>query len=261
MAGRSKILPVPYFAQPTDVTCQSTCLKMMAAYLERSVVLESTGAATCGVQEIWQDINTGAKRPVQATNNHKNMQWWLQARFPTLKFEYLESVREDRALQEIIHYIDGDFPVIVSVSHSNVDGHIILAVGYENYEPNLSSPDFKLVVHDPYGRLDPSLQSPFFGWKRWQGGMSVACAGGERAPGANVRLSIQAAGRRQLPHEAYARAINRPIRRPAMFTEVDAANWQMFQESEDFRHRVEAIDAARRAREQLGLYYLISGHR
>ena len=28
--GTSRVLPVPYLAQPTDTTCQATVLKMMA---------------------------------------------------------------------------------------------------------------------------------------------------------------------------------------------------------------------------------------
>ena len=38
MAGLSKNLSVPYFTQPTPITCQSTVLKMMSSYLEQHVV-------------------------------------------------------------------------------------------------------------------------------------------------------------------------------------------------------------------------------
>lgn len=247
MPGRSKLLPVPYFVQPTDNTCQSSCLKMMATYLEQSVVLQSTGAAALSIHpQIWEEINTGTKRPVQQRNNHKNMQWWLQTHFPMLTFDYREAIREARALQEIVTFIDGDFPVIVAVSHANVDGHIILVVGYENWEPNMASPDFKLVVHDPYGRLDPSLKSSLFGWRRWQGGTSLAgSGGGEQGPGMNVRLPIVAASRQQLPMEAWSREIDSTFNKPGSPVE----------------HLQQAERAWRGAEEQLGLYYLISGHR
>ena len=55
---------MPYFAQPTGVTCQSTVLKMIATYLEQNVVYQSTGAADRAIQDIWKDINEGPNRPV-----------------------------------------------------------------------------------------------------------------------------------------------------------------------------------------------------
>src|SRR2546425_9228731 len=88
MSGRSRVVPVPYFAQPTGITCQSTCLKMMATYLEQSVVMQSTGAADRDILEIWKDINEDPKRPVKVRNAHKNMKWWLGRHFPTLIFDY-----------------------------------------------------------------------------------------------------------------------------------------------------------------------------
>ena len=48
MSGRSKILPVDYNSQPTDNTCQSTCLKMMASYIE--VPLTSVSRQTAGAK-------------------------------------------------------------------------------------------------------------------------------------------------------------------------------------------------------------------
>src|SRR5207247_10809262 len=135
MPGRSRIIPVPYFAQPTGITCQSTCLKMMATYLEQSVVRQSTGAADRDIEAIWKDINEGTKRPVQMRNAHKNMKWWLEVHFPSLHFEYITTTDEARAVESIVRFIDGGFPVMVAVSHVNVEGHIILVVGYENYQP------------------------------------------------------------------------------------------------------------------------------
>lgn len=60
--ARSQILPVLYFAQPTGITCQSTCLKMMATYLEQSVVRQSTGAASRDILNIWKDVNESKDR-------------------------------------------------------------------------------------------------------------------------------------------------------------------------------------------------------
>jgi len=113
-------------------------------------------------------------------------------------------------------------------------------------EDKYALPDFRIVAHDPYGRLDPTLQSKFLGWRRWQGEMSVACAGGgERGSGTNVRLPITAAGRQQLPDRVWERSIDRTLKAPGS----PAAHW------------LEAEQAARAAEEQLGLYHLISGHR
>jgi hypothetical protein len=197
MAGISKTLPVPYFTQPTNDTCQSTALKMMAAYLEQNIVLQSTGAAARSVQDIWKDINEDPRRPVKVRNAHANMKWWLERHFPAVRFEYIQTNHEDRALESIVRFIDRGFPVLVSVSHERVKGHIILVTGYENYMPAVSSADFALIVHDPYGRFDPSLLSNVFGSKRWTGGASVM-GGAESGRGRSNRLPLPAASRRRL---------------------------------------------------------------
>jgi hypothetical protein len=196
MSGRSRILQVPYFAQPTGVTCQSTCLKMVSSYLEESL-MESKGPGATEIPKIWSEINQSAERPNKTHQNaHENMKWWLQRRFTRLKFKWNYLPDEGRALETIVRCIDDGFPVIVSVSHANVDGHIILVVGYENYQPNMSSPEFKLVVHDPYGRFDPSLASKLFGESRFDGGMSLA-TGGQEGVGRNVRLPVTGSGQRK----------------------------------------------------------------
>ena len=193
MLGFSKALPVPYYVQPTDITCQSTCLKMFAAYLEERLMV-STGAGERQIGDIWTDINIGTKRPVKARNAHANMKWWLETHFPRVKFEYVTTVDSVAALSSIVGFIDKGFPVMMSVSHASVKGHIILVIGYENYRPNQSSPDFSLVVHDPYGRFDPSLSERLFGKKRWDRGMSLM-SGGESGPGANLRLPLDGVSR------------------------------------------------------------------
>jgi len=197
MPGITRILQVPYFVQPTPITCQSTVLKMMSSYLEDRVVMASTGAAERNILDIWKDINEDPNRPVKVRNAHANMKWWLEKHFSTLKFKYMQLTKEDLALQAIIGFIDSGFPVLVAVNHARVEGHIILVVGYENYERNLSSRDFRLVVHDPYGRFDPFLLSSLYGGKRFTGGASLM-SGGETGPGQGTRLPITAVSRQRI---------------------------------------------------------------
>jgi hypothetical protein len=182
--------------QPTPITCQSTVLKMMAAYLETRIVLASTGAAECSILDIWKDINENPDRPIKARNAHANMKWWLEKYFTSLKFKYLETRSESTALESIVKFIDSGFPVLVSVSHSRVHGHIILIIGYDQKEIPLACGDFSLVAHDPYGRFDPSLSSSLFGKKRFTGGACLT-GGGETGPGQAVYLPVSAAGRQR----------------------------------------------------------------
>jgi hypothetical protein len=198
----NKILPIPYYTQPTSNTCQSTVLKMFANYLESCVYLQSTGAGEREILQIWKDINEDPKRPVKARNAHLNMKWWLEKHFPRLRFHYVPTRDETQATESIVRFINGGFPVLMSVSHINVAGHIILVTGYEHYVPFASSMDFKLVVHDPYGRFDPSLKSKMFGKRRWDVGASLP-SGGERGPGTGVRLPITGVSRRR-PGDAAA---------------------------------------------------------
>ncbi len=202
MRGLSKLLSVPYFAQPTGNSCQSTVLKMFATYLEQTVVQQSTGAGDRDILDIRKDINHGASRPDKKyTNSHANMKWWLQEHFPSLTFHYLNLKSPDQAIEKLVYFIDRGFPVLVSVSHAKVDGHIILVVGYEGYQPNASAPDFRLVVHDPYGAFDPSLLSSTYGKKRWDRGMSLQ-SGGEIGPGTAVRLELEGASRHKKTDKA-----------------------------------------------------------
>ena len=192
--SQSRILPVPYFAQPTSNTCQSTCLRMFALYLEQAVVGQSTGAGERDILKIWKEINEDPKRPEKVRNAHANMKWWLERHFPSLHFEYQRTTDEASAVESITRYIDGGYPVLMSVSHVRVAGHIILVVGYENYVPFASSADFQLAVHDPYGRFDPALLSKIYGKRRWEGGASLV-KGGEAGPGQNARLPLASVSR------------------------------------------------------------------
>jgi hypothetical protein len=201
MPGLNRALPVPYFVQPTNKTCQSTVLKMYASYLEQNVVLQSTSAAAQEITDIWKDINLDPKRPSKILNAHANMKWWLERHFPSLKFHYLQTQSQIVAVEKIVSSINGGFPVLVSVSHIRVQGHIILVTGYESYLPNVSSAGFKFIVHDPYGRFDPSLHSKVFGKRRLEGGASLL-SGGERGPGLGTRVPIEAVSRHR-PGDAH----------------------------------------------------------
>ena len=197
MAGRSKLLKVPYFTQPTDNTCQSTVLKMFATYLEREILKNDAGAVNLRPVDIYDTINKDPKRPNKKfTNAHANMKWWLEQRFPTLTFQYITTALDFEAIDDIVGFIDSGFPVLVAVSHANVEGHIVLVMGYEGYMDNASSMDLKLVVHDPYGAFDPSLLSKEYGKQRFDRGMCMQ-AGGEVGPGTGVRVDPLAASRQR----------------------------------------------------------------
>ena len=196
MPGLSKVLSVPYFAQPSTITCQSTVLRMFASYLEQHVVRQSTGAGEREIPQIWKDINEDPKRPSDLRNSHANMKWWLEKHFPSLTFPYVRTADEIQAVETIVRFINGGFPVLVSVSHVQVAGHIILVTGYESYVANASSPDFKLVVHDPYGQFDPTLKSKLFGKRRFEGGASLV-SGGEAGPGKGTKLPLASVSRQR----------------------------------------------------------------
>jgi hypothetical protein len=42
----------------------------------------------------------------------------------------------------------------------------------------VSTEDFRIVLHDPYGAYHPSLLSKNYGKERWVGGMSLVSGGG-----------------------------------------------------------------------------------
>lgn len=129
-------------------------------------------------------------------NHHANIKWWLERRFPSLHFDYQVLTDESIVGEKIVQYINGGMPVLMSVSHARVAGHIVLVVGYEHYIPMASSADFHIVVHDPYGKFDPTLLSAIYGTRRLEGGMSLA-EGGQLGPGHNCRLPISSVGRQR----------------------------------------------------------------
>jgi len=202
------ILPVPYFVQPTGNTCQSTVLKMMATYFDQEVIRENTGSISLNIRDIYNTINTSLSRPEQrpnTTNSHTNIKWWLQKRFPALKFKYLSTSKEDVAIQTIINSICAGFPVFASVTHeNNKNGHIILICGFVNYVPTISSIEFKLVVHDPNGSYDPYLDEKFYGDSKKKNaptkytGGSTLLDGSENGPGKFRQLPITCVSRRRI---------------------------------------------------------------
>ncbi len=196
----TKILDVPYLTQPTPITCQSTCLKMYAKYLEQKLQMSSLGAEKT-VQEIWKEINEDPNRPSKVRNSYDNFSWWLQKYFGPRRFEVKSSRSVDEAIQLIVHYIDHGYPVMVSTNHSRTDGHIILVIGYENFEPAMSSRAVKFVCHDPYGKFNPGLKSKLFGKRRFDTGMSLA-TGGEIGPGKGLRYDYDAI--RRVRHDKHS---------------------------------------------------------
>jgi len=75
----------------------------------------------------------GPQETVEERNAHANMKWWLENYFPSLTFQYIQTKDETQAIENIVRFINWGFPVLVAVSHINVEGHIILVTGYENY--------------------------------------------------------------------------------------------------------------------------------
>jgi len=182
----SKILNVPYLTQPNGETCQSTCLRMMAMYYHNQ--MDSVPFEFRSIPQIWQEINTGDKRPNPGRNSWGNFVWWLNNNIIDRKFKSKETNDEIEAILYIIDAIDNGAPILLSVNHERSEGHIILVIGYENYVPNQSTADFRLICHDPNGKFDPELHSKLYGKEKYTGGMSLL-GSGDYGPGYAVLLS------------------------------------------------------------------------
>lgn len=183
-----RVLPVPYFVQPTPITCQSTCLKMFASYLESKRAMTSEGANK-SIEDIWREINTGNERPTKARNAYANMVWWLGKYFAPATFEVVETGDPVTAARIVRRKIDAGFPVMVSTNHDRTSGHIILIVGYQG-DPGPLSGGLEFICHDPYGKFDPQLHSHQYGKRRYEGGVSLM-SGGESGPGEAVIYNEQ----------------------------------------------------------------------
>ena len=197
MQEEQKTLDVPYYVQPTPITCQSTCLKMYAKYLSERYLQQSNPAAHMGIPEIWREINEGEGRPVKGRNAYENMRWWLAKYFAPLRFEVTSTKSVDEAIDSIVACINHDFPVMVSTNHARTDGHIILVIGYSRFLKGRAScsPEFwrqmRFVCHDPYGKFDPQLLSADFGRRRYAGGTCLAGDRGETGPGKAIAYDLQ----------------------------------------------------------------------
>lgn len=195
--GSTKILPVPYFIQPTSYTCQSTCLKMMASYLDSKGLTGFGMGAQCvaggyEIMDIFNEINGSPSRPDKAhRNSHANILWWLESHYPGISWARLGNLDIDHAIAKIVEFINGRIPVMASVSHSRTKGHFILLVGYENYN-HLQCADYTILAHDPYGKFDPSLASHFYGRCRSHDPVERACVTSDSGagPGKFVRLRL-----------------------------------------------------------------------
>lgn len=181
-SARSKILDVPYKAQPDKNSCQSTCLRMYEMYLTNK---------SNEILDIYKTINKGSQRPVKVKNSWKNFLWWLEENISDHDFELTITDDEIKATEFMIESIDNGFPIILSTNHTRTKGHIIMVVGYINYVPNQSNAEFKFICHDPFGAFHPELHSQLYGEKRYENGKSNS-DGGEEAIGKNVLLSLNA---------------------------------------------------------------------
>jgi hypothetical protein len=174
----------------------------MTMYLERMSSSPAGAIGTTNITDIKTAVNKGVGRPdTTHTNSHLNFKWWLEQRFPKLKFDLIW-VNEEIAGPKIVGYIDRGSPVLMAVSHARVEGHIMLTIGYENYVPGVSSEDFQLVVHDPYGAFHPTLHRKDYGANRWAGGSSLA-SGGEIGPGQSCHLPLTAMSRQRTGDKAF----------------------------------------------------------
>ncbi len=190
----SKILPVPYYGQVSSVQCQSTVLRMYAQYLDRK--RGQSGAGGKQVQDIFNDINTPQgkpdRRPSPVKNAHSNMMWWLEQNYSPLIFHKLESRDSSIAWNTITNSIDRGYPLIASVSHSRVAGHINIIVGYMRapaINMSFNHASSEVIIHDPYGAFHQSLNSDLHGKKRFDVGMSLL-GGGEIGPGRNLVIQL-----------------------------------------------------------------------
>ena len=183
----TNVLDVPYLSQPDPITCQSTCMKMVAMYFQ-----EKSGAkmpaTEKSIKQIWDEINSGNSRPSSERNSWTNFVWWFNKNIPDKKFKKKETADETAAIPYIIEAINRGNPVLLSTNHTRTKGHIILVIGYANYVPNQSTADFRLICHDPYGAFDPELASILFGKNRYIIGKSNV-DGSEDGPGKGVSLS------------------------------------------------------------------------
>ena len=162
------ILKVPYFVQPENNLCQSSCMKMIMEYYTGSQWEKRP------IQEIYDEINNikghlvkklgNDPRPVKKgkKNQHQNFVWWLNKEMnisdKNKQWKTLPSSkigRANNATKIIVEKIDNGIPVIISLAKGHDEGHIVLVVGYEKFElkdnKNNKFSIHAFICHDPYG--------------------------------------------------------------------------------------------------------------
>lgn len=187
---QTKVLEVPYYVQPDKKTCQSTCLKMYAEFISDKL---SIAFSQKSISEIYNEINldknTGKLKSKNLRNSWVSFASWLNSLFKQTLFEVCLFEDAELAKKYIINSIDLGYPVILSTSNTRTSGHIVLIVGYKNFDNYNSNPDFKFICHDPYGKFFPELMSDLYGNRRYEEGLSLEI-GGESGPGKFLELSF-----------------------------------------------------------------------
>ena len=184
-----KILDVPYKTQPTNNTCQATCLKMYSMFMKDKLIYGFQNDKSIG--DIYYEINRGVGRPLEAINAWSNFVWWLNKEANSSMFDLKQAADKNEAAAHIINSINNGFPVMLSTNHMRTAGHIILVIGYKD---NVSIPSnvgnsLQFICHDPFGAFHPSLLSEYYGKKRYALG---ACNidGSEEGAGKGVLLDL-----------------------------------------------------------------------
>jgi hypothetical protein len=181
-AQTTKILDVPYKTQPNNYSCQSTCLKIMAMYNDMAHTNDKS------IESIYKEINEGVARPVKQKNAWDNIVWWLNLYNGNPSFSLSKTKNQAEAIEYIVKCINNNSPVIISTNNFKTKGHLVLIVGYINYVPNQSNPDFRFICHDPYGKFFPELHSDLYGPNRYDFGMSLP-DGSENGVGKGVEIT------------------------------------------------------------------------
>jgi hypothetical protein len=193
------LLRVPYYKQPNGYTCQSTCLKMFAAYLEQKKGItiyedkEKTTtikASQLGIMKIWKEINKdpdryqiydwrskplgrGGSKGMEITvikrkhrNYWNNFVWWLENHCSGLDFEIDVEKDTTKAANRFKKYIDEGYPVMVGTTNTTA-GHIILVIGYaiEDTSSPLDVTKMAFICHDPYGKYSFNVEKKIWLYK------------------------------------------------------------------------------------------------
>lgn len=196
ITGLDKVLDVPYHIQPNAVTCQSSCLKMYASYLQTNGY--TFPAADDEIIEIHSELGSNPERPnKEHRNTWTNFLWWLNQHNAENGLQFNLEITDDQqqAIVRMINSIDNGFPVLLSTNHARVKGHIIMVVGYVNHfnneGPTTWNEGLQFVCHDPYGEFHPELLSNLYRNNRYKGSFEEF-KGGQYGPGKGVLLSIDA---------------------------------------------------------------------